>query len=61
MSKSIKSIPVDVRFVAIQRRIRNKTGGLGFWAAVDAARRLGQKVEDLKNMAPPPTTPKEEE
>ena len=38
MSRSLKSFTRD-RDAAVSRRLRENTGGLGYWAAVDAERR----------------------
>lgn len=36
MSKSLKSMLTAVRDKAIDRRLKEKKGGNGYWAAVDA-------------------------
>ena len=40
MSKSLKSMSAEERKQAIDRRIRNKTGGNGYWAAMDAKKKM---------------------
>ena len=35
MSKSLKSYPESKRAEVVSRRLRNKTGGLGYLAALD--------------------------
>ncbi len=52
MSKSIRSYPQSERRSVISRRLERKSGGLGYWAAVDAQKQQGQVkmvevVEDL--------------
>jgi hypothetical protein len=42
MSKSIRSYPQTERRVVISRRIDRKSGGLGYWAAVDAQKHQGE-------------------
>ena len=39
MSKPIKSYPREQRASVIERRLREKKGGLGYWSAVDAKKR----------------------
>ncbi len=39
MSKSLRSMKSEERKAAIDRRIRNNTGGLGYWAAMDAKKK----------------------
>ena len=36
MSKAIRSYPKDKQKEVIKRRLAEKKGGLGYWAAVDA-------------------------
>jgi len=47
MSKSIRSYPQSERRSVVSRRLDRKSGGLGYWAAVDAQKHQGQvkKVE----------------
>ena len=49
MSKSLRNMSNSERIAAIQRRIKNNTRGLGFWAAMDAlpkeSARLGKLIE----------------
>ena len=42
MSKSIRSYPQAEKRVVISRRLDRKSGGLGYWAAVDAQKRQGE-------------------
>lgn len=42
MSKSIRSYPQAERRSVISRRIDHKSGGLGYWAAVDAQKHQGE-------------------
>lgn len=39
MSKPIKSYPREQRASVIERRLKEKSGGLGYWSAVDAQKR----------------------
>ena len=39
MSKAIRSYPEGERKVVINRRLKNKTGGLGYLAAQDAVQK----------------------
>lgn len=41
MTKSISSYPEDQRPAVIQRRLKQGGGGSGYWAAVQAAEKLG--------------------
>lgn len=41
MSRSIASYPREQRPAVIRRRLAAKTNGAGYWAAVDAAGKLG--------------------
>jgi hypothetical protein len=44
MSKPIKSYPREQRASVIERRLKEKKGGIGYWAAVDAQKILrGEK------------------
>jgi len=47
MSKAISSYPQSERRAVVSRRLDRKSGGLGYWAAVDAQKHQGQvkKVE----------------
>lgn len=40
MSKSLSSMAKSEEQNAITRRLREKKGGLGYWAAVDAAKKV---------------------
>lgn len=42
MSKSISSYPQSEKRVVVSRRLERKSGGLGYWAAVDAHKRQGE-------------------
>jgi hypothetical protein len=50
MSKAIRSYPQSERRSVVSRRLEHKTGGLGYWAAVDAQKHQGQvkKVETVE-------------
>jgi len=48
MTKSLRSIPSGQRQAAIDRRIKSKSGGLGYWAAVDALKKIGNKASNHK-------------
>jgi hypothetical protein len=52
MTKSIASYPQSEKRVVISRRLERKTGGLGYWAALDAQKRQGQvkKVEVVESV-----------
>ena len=39
MSKSLSSMTKAEEQKAIERRLREKKGGLGYWAAVDASKK----------------------
>lgn len=43
MAKSLRSMSSEERSRAIERRLKNKTGGLGYWAAVDAKKKTEGK------------------
>ena len=44
MSKPIKSYPHEQWIEVIERRLKEKKGGIGYWAAVDAQKILrGEK------------------
>jgi len=40
MSKGLKSYTEDVRIKIILKRIQSNSGGLGFWGAVDALKKV---------------------
>lgn len=42
MSFPIQRWPKDQRAAVVQRRLKEQHGGLGYWAAVDAQRRLAE-------------------
>jgi len=50
MSASLRSLSKtpDLKLATIKRRLKNKTGGLGYLAARDAAKRIGLKIEEEK-------------
>lgn len=48
MTKSINSYPEAQQRVVVERRLRNKSGGSGYWAAVQAAEKLGIPVPSGK-------------
>lgn len=43
MSKSLKSMTPEERLRAIERRLRENKGGLGYLAAVDAKKKMSAK------------------
>ncbi len=43
MSKSLRSMSPEERQKAIERRIKENKGGLGYWAAVDAKKKMEGK------------------
>lgn len=43
MSKSLRSMTKEERVKVIDRRLRNKNGGNGYWAAVDAKKKIEEK------------------
>lgn len=45
MSKSIRSFDPKDRIHVIQHRLNQKTKGLGYWGAMDAAERMKMKQE----------------
>jgi len=53
MSKSLASYPPEQRRAVITRRLAQNSRGAGYWAARDAAEKLGIKVP-----APKPHTPR---
>lgn len=44
MTKPISSYPEDQQRRVIERRLKTKSGGSGYWAAVQAAEKLGIPV-----------------
>jgi hypothetical protein len=40
MSKSLKSMTKEERIKAIYRRFNEKKGGNGYWAAIDAMKKI---------------------
>ena len=52
MSRSIRSFADERRKDAVLRRLRNKTKGLGFWAAMDAATKHYPKDEKITEAVP---------
>lgn len=56
MTKSIRSYPQSERRGVTSRRLERKSGGLGYWAAVDAHKRQGEviKVEVVEKVETPP-------
>ena len=42
MAKSLRSLPPSEKAEAVRRRLAEKRGGLGYWAARDAAKKLGK-------------------
>lgn len=45
MSKGLRNIPEPKRTQVILRRLKNKTNGNGYWAAVAALQKARLKVE----------------
>lgn len=57
MAKSIRSYPASERRAVIARRIDRKSGGLGYWAAIDAQKHQGgakkkEVVQSTSNETP---------
>lgn len=52
MTKSISSYPEAQQRVVVERRLRNKSGGSGYWAAVQAAEKLGIPVPSKAGFKP---------
>jgi len=52
MTKAIRSYPQSERRSVISRRLEHKTGGLGYWGALDAQKHQGQvkKVEEVEEL-----------
>jgi len=48
MTKPIRSYPDFLKKEVIIRRIKNKTGGLGYLSALDAAKKIGLNVKEEK-------------
>lgn len=48
MSKSLRSFPEAMRPIIAKRRLAGNTKGNGYWAAVDAATKLGLNVSTPK-------------
>jgi hypothetical protein len=57
MSKAIRSYPQPERRGVISRRLERKSGGLGYWAALDAQKHQGE----VKKVAVVEEHPLEEE
>lgn len=51
MTRPISSYPEHQRLAAIQRRAKEQRGGLGYWAAIDAQRRLAWLLAQAKREA----------
>ena len=45
MSRSLRSYPVSERLAVAMRRAKSKTKGLGYWAALDAIKKLASRKE----------------
>ena len=52
MTKSISSYPEAQQRVVVERRLRNKSGGSGYWAAVQAAEKLGIPIPSKSSFKP---------
>lgn len=44
MSKPIRSYPESERAKVVARRLQNKTGGCGYWAAIDYQNKKAKKI-----------------
>ena len=53
MSKSLRSMSNSERIAAIQRRIKNATKGLGYWAAMDALPKESSRIAKLVQSGAP--------
>lgn len=45
MTKALRNMTKQEQEKAIARRLQSKTGGLGYWAAVDARKKQAQPVK----------------
>lgn len=52
MSRSIRSFPAEQRKQAVLRRLRSGSKGIGFWAAIDAAKKHYKKDEKITEAVP---------
>lgn len=43
MSKSLRSMDKEKRIKVIEHRLKNQTKGNGYWAAVDAKKKIKEK------------------
>ena len=51
MSKSIASYPESERSAVVERRLRNETGGIGYWSAKDYKAAKAAKEKAAKEKA----------
>lgn len=51
MSKSIASYPESERSAVVERRLRNETGGIGYWSAKDYKAAKAAKEKAAKDKA----------
>lgn len=51
MSKGLRNYPEKQRISVIERRIKSKTKGLGYWAAVDALSKVSAYKLSLEVLA----------
>ena len=52
MAKSLRSMNEQERGLAITRRLKSETKGLGYWAAVDAKakiKKIADRIAEKKN------------
>ena len=47
MSKGLNQIAGPTRFEIVKHRVESKTGGLGYWGAVDALERIEQRKAEI--------------
>ena len=50
MTKAIRSYPKSERIGVAQRRVRQNTGGMGYYSAKSYLERGGEKVEEVKEI-----------
>jgi len=52
MSKSLRSYPLGSRKDVVLERLKSRTHGLGFWAAIDAAKNYYKKDDQVQSAVP---------
>lgn len=52
MTKSISSYPEAQQRTVVERRLKNHSGGSGYWAAVQAAEKLGIPIPSKGSFKP---------